>query len=346
MKRLGLLLAAVAVVLSANFAVAFDEILVSKMPVQKGSIVKMTPVEVTLAVNRQEKKFAVNKIVSINYDLEPLDLKTARRFVSGGQYDMALQKLGAINLPDISREEILADIAFYKAFANAKLALGGGDDSQKNDSIKEMVAFRSKYSNSYHYFEAVEALGDLAVGIGEFDKATAFYKLLGDNAPWASHKLRAKVLEGRAYQSQEKWAEALERYEMVLRVDSSIEGAEEQKLFAILGKAACLAATGKHAEGIKIVEDVVARGDPNDAALFANAYNTMGKCYQLSNKPKDALLAFLHTDILFYTAPEAHAEALSNLDTLWTQMGRPERALQARRVLKQRYPGSIWNKGN
>jgi tetratricopeptide (TPR) repeat protein len=344
MKRLGLLLAAVAVVLSANFAVAFDEILVSKMPVQKGSIVKMTPVEVTLDVQRREKKFPVNTIVSINFDLEPLDLKTARRYVSGGQYDMALQKLEAINLPDISREPILADIAFYKAYANAKLALGGGDKTQKNDAIREMVGFTSKHKeDNYHYFEAIEMLGDLAVGIGDFDRAIEQYVVVG-RAPWPSHKLRAKVLEGRAYESQEKWAEALERYELVLRVDSGIEGAEEQKLFAILGKAACLAATGKHEEGIKIVEEVVARGDPSDSALFANAYNTMGKCYQLSNKPKDALLAFLHTDILFYTAPEAHAEALSHLIDLWTQMDRPERALQARTVLKQRYPGSIWNK--
>lgn len=343
MKRLGLLLAVAVVGLSANFAVAFDEILVSKMPVQKGTITDMTAVEVTLDVNRRERKFDVNDIVSINYDLEPLDLKTARRFVGGGQYDMALEKLEDINQTEISRDYVLADVAFYAAFADAKLALAGGSKQDKSDAIRKMVAFTSKYPKNYHYFEAIEMLGDLAVGIEDYDQAINQYVIVG-KAPWASHKLRAKVLEGRAYEAQKNWVEAEKRYDMVLGVDSSIEGAEEQKLFAILGKAACMAATGRHKEGIKIVEDVVARGDPNDAALFAMAYNTMGKCYLLSNQPKDALLAFLHTDILFYTAPEAHAEALSNLDTLWTQLDRPERALRARTVLKQRYPGSKYNK--
>ncbi len=55
-------------------------------------------------------------------------------------------------------------------------------------------------------------------------------------------------------------------------------------------------------------------------------------------------LAFLHTDILFYGDPESHAEALYNLDKLWQQVDRPERALQCRNILKNQYPGSPWNK--
>jgi hypothetical protein len=68
----------------------------------------------------------------------------------------------------------------------------------------------------------------------------------------------------------------------------------------------------------------------------------MGQCYLKSNKPKDALLAYLHTDILFYGDPESHAEALYYLDKLWQQVDRPERALQARKLLQQRYRGSVW----
>ena len=341
MKKIGLGLPLVAAVLWVGVAAAFDEIQVAKRPVQKGTIVGMSPVEVTIDVNRRKMPFPVNEIVGISYDVEPLELKAARRFVEAGQFDMALDKLGEIDEAAISRDLVLQDIAYYKAFAAAKIALGGGGDP--NEAIQKMMAFYQKHNTNWHFFEAVETLGDLAVGIQRYDTAAKFYSEVA-KAPWPAYKLRAKVLEGRALQSQNKFAEALANFEAVLGVTATIEGADEQKLFAILGKAACLAATGKHAEGIQIVEDVIARGDPNDIALFANAYNTLGRCYLASNKPKDALLAYLHTDILFYGDPESHAEALAQLDKLWQQVDRPERALQCRNTLKQRYPGSSWNK--
>jgi tetratricopeptide (TPR) repeat protein len=341
MKKFNLGLPLIAALLWGGTATAFDEIMVAKRPVQKGTIVAMSPVEVTIDVNRRKIPCPVNEIVGINYDLEPLELKTARRFADGGQFDMAIEKLEGIDETAISRDLILQDIVFYKAYAAAKIALGGGGDP--NEAISKMMVFYQKYNSNWHYFRAVETLGDLAVGIRRYDTAAKFYSEVAQ-APWPSYKLRAKVLEGRALQSQNKYEEALANFNAVLGVTATIEGAEEQKLFAILGKAACLAATGKHAEGIQIVEDVIARGDPSDIALFANAYNTLGRCYQASNQPKDALLAYLHTDILFYGDPESHAEALSNLIKLWEQVDRPERALQCRNTLKQRYPGSPWNK--
>jgi tetratricopeptide (TPR) repeat protein len=292
-----------------------------------------------LDVNRRKIQFKVDQISGINFDLEPLELKTARRFATSGQFDMALEKLDEINEADIGREVILQDVAFYKAYANAKLALGGGGDPR--EAAKQMLDFYSKHKSNYHFYEAVEILGNLAVAIGNYPTAAKFFGEYGQ-APFATYKMRAKVLEGQALQAQNLPEDALKNFEAVLGVTQDIPGADEQKLFAILGKAACLAATGKHAEGIKIVEDIVARGDPSDIALFARAYNTMGQCYLKSNKPKDALLAYLHTDILFYGDPESHAEALYHLDKLWQQVDRPERALQARKLLQQRYRGSVW----
>lgn len=341
MKRHTLWLPLIIVLVGAGVAAAFDEIQVAKRPVQKGTIVEMSPTQVTIDVNRRKISFPVNEIVGISYELEPLELKTARRFVASGQFDMALDKLDDIDETAIGRDLILQDIAFYKAYATAKIALGGGGDM--NDAIAKMMDFYKNYSKNWHFLEAVETLGDLAVGIGRYDTAATFYGKIAE-APWKDYALRAKVLQGRAYQAQKVYDKALANYNQVLAETEDFPGAEEQKLFAVLGKAACLAATGQHEEGIQIVEQVIARGDPSDIALFANAYNTLGRCYLASNKPKDALLAYLHTDILFYGDPESHAEALAALDKLWTQVDRPERALQCRNILKQRYPGSHWNK--
>jgi tetratricopeptide (TPR) repeat protein len=339
MKRHSLWLAVITALLGTGYATAFDEIRVSGRPVQTGTIKSMSPTEVVLEANGRRTPYNVNEIVDISFDLEPLELKTARRLVGSGQYEMALGKLKAIDQASVSRDVILQDIAFYKAYAAAKLALGGGGN--KNEATAEMVAFWQNNKTNYHYFEAVETLGDLAVAISRYDTAAKFYAQLAD-APWGSHQLRALVLEGRALEAQNKHKEALPKYEKVLTARDDVPGAPEQKLFAVLGKAACLAAMKQYDDGIKIVQTVIDRGDPSDIALFARAYNTLGRCYLLSDRPKDALLAYLRTDILFYGDPESHAEALYHLNKLWQQVNRPERAREANNLLKERYGGSQW----
>ena len=66
------------------------------------------------------------------------------------------------------------------------------------------------------------------------------------------------------------------------------------------------------------------------------------RCHVASNKPKDALLAFLHVDVLYNTVPASHAEALAKLVPLWEAIGKPGRAREARQLLRERYPNSRW----
>ena len=49
------------------------------------------------------------------------------------------------------------------------------------------------------------------------------------------------------------------------------------------------------------------RGRPAQAA----AYNTLGDCLRAANRPKDALLAYLHTDLLYSKDKEEHPRASS-----------------------------------
>lgn len=170
MKRIGLFVAVVAVFLSANFAAAFDEVVVAKRTVLRGTILAMSPVEVTIDINRRKITLPVNEIVSIKYDREPLDLTTARRFVRSGEYNMALQRLNVIKEANIGRDLILADIAFYKVYANAKLALGGV--AGKVETGRDVRDFIEEYATNYHYFEALEVLGDLSMAAGSYTKAT------------------------------------------------------------------------------------------------------------------------------------------------------------------------------
>ena len=56
------------------------------------------------------------------------------------------------------------------------------------------------------------------------------------------------------------------------------------------------------------------------------------------------MLAFLHVDVLYFSVPEAHAEALANLVELWTELPNTERAVRARKILQEQYANSPWAK--
>ena len=90
------------------------------------------------------------------------------------------------------------------------------------------------------------------------------------------------------------------------------------------------------------MQDLINRNDPQDAALFARAYNALGRCYLKQGKTKEAVLALLHTDVLFSNEAEPQAEALYHLSKLWSEVNKSDRAAAARTTLRQRYAGSIW----
>jgi len=342
MIRLSLPATAVVLAAACTVTYAFDEIYVAGLPPQRGTIVEMSPTKVTIDIERRRKTFQVNEIKSIAFDLEPLELKAARGPVTSGQFEMALKKLDVIKEADVGRDIVLQDVKFYKAYCAARLALAGS--GEKKAAGAALDSFITEHPGNYHYFQAVETFGNLAVSVGSFEKAAESYAELA-KAPWPDYRLRATVAEGRALMAKggkDDYRAAYAKFQTVLDASGDIPGAQKQKNFATLGRAACLAATPKYAEGIKLVEKIIDKGDPEDITLFARAYNTLGTCYLKSDRPKDALLAYLHVDILFYGDPESHAEALFHLCDLWEKVGHPERAVKSRNLLRQRYPGSVW----
>ena len=82
--------------------------------------------------------------------------------------------------------------------------------------------------------------------------------------------------------------------------------------------------------------------DPKQTELFANAYNILGLCHQQAGEDLQAVLAFLHTDLLFSNQAAAHAEALYYLSQLWPKLDKNDRALEARTTLKSLYRNSVW----
>ncbi len=86
-----------------------------------------------------------------------------------------------------------------------------------------------------------------------------------------------------------------------------------------------------------MVREVIANSSPEDVALNAQAYNALGGIYRKSHKTDDALLAFLHVELLYPSIPKERIEALENLKDLWTDKQRPNRARETERILRDEY---------
>lgn len=311
---------------------------------ESGEVSDMTPLEVTL--NRGapgSKKIPVNQIKSILFDSEPAELAQVRVNVANGGYTKALQLLEKIDATQVKRDLIKQDLEFYQAYIAAKLAMGG--EGEIIDAGRRLNTFVRSYPNSYHYLEASEVMGDMLMASGRFEPAQKQYAELA-KAPWPDYKIRAAVATGRAFQALNKHTEAIQQFDAALAIaDDGAADAQTQKQAATLGKAVSLADTAKVDEAVGIIEKIIENSDPQQKELQARAYNALGNCYEKGKKDKDALMAFLHVDVLYNTVPDSHAEALSHLVPLWKAVGQEERSREAREQLQQKYATSRWTKG-
>jgi tetratricopeptide (TPR) repeat protein len=293
----------------------------------------------------KEESLAPNEIDSIRFSGEPAQLLLIRNQVSSGAYDNALKALDKIDAASQSRSEVKQDIAWLRAYCNAQMAFGGG--ATIADAYKLVNAFIKENSNSYHFYPAHELAGDLLLAAGKFKDALGQYEAL-KKSPLEAYKMLASIHLGRAKLAEKNYADALTDFDQALALaDKADDAAESQKLAAMLGKATCLAETNKPDEGVKLVEEVLGKlSSPEEQAdLHGRAYVSLGNCYRkLPNHTKQALLAYLHVDVLFSANPQTHAEALWNVAALYAQLGQVDRAVEATNLLKERYPNSPWAK--
>ena len=340
--KLSLAFFAVAVVVSASsVALAADRVRTIQRTLT-GKVIEMSALEVTIEKSSARTPVAVNEIVSITWDGEPAMVGTARAAMAAGRYEDALESIKKVKTDELKRLEVLQEVEFLKALASARLALAGNGDVGEAESL--MLAFGKKYSQNYHYLEACEYLGDLLVAKGLPDRAEGFYGQLA-KVPWPAYKMKAGVKIGKAQLAQGKAEDALKSFQAVLDDPTQDEAADRRRLAATLGKARCLAAAAKHDEAIAMIDGVIAQADPEQVELLAETYNALGLAHRQAGRNKDAILAFLHVDLLYFQAPAEHITALKNLIQLWNEAQKPERADKAVEILKERYNDTTQQKG-
>lgn len=324
---------------SASPASAIDRVKLLAGNQATGTITEITPTQVVVELGATRREHPVNEIATITFDEEPNELTQARFAIEAGRYADAATLLGKIKVAALKRPAIVADVEFYKAIAAARAALTG--HGSVADAGRALVAFERAHPDSFHYFEACEALGDLLTLANLPDRAESYYAKLAA-APWPAYKMRAGVLQGRALVGQKKFDQAVTRFDDVLATSATGEEADALKRAATLGKAEAQAGSGQFDQAISAVEAIIAQADPENQELHARAYNVLGTCYKAAGKNQEALLAFLHVDLLYSRFPMQHAEALANLAALWSQLDKADRAAEAQTTLLEKYPQSTW----
>lgn len=318
-----------------------DQLFTSTGATVNGQVVATTPIQVTMEVQGNKRVVKVNQIRRLAFGGEPTAMNTGRARILAGKIESGYNELQRVDPASIKRDIVRRDLQFYLAYCEGRLALSIGGDKAK--ATQSMLAFVRAAPQSQHFFEAAELLGDLAVSRQDYASAVRYYGSISSRAPFVDYKMRALISEARAFVQQGQFADAQAKFEEVLGIESGTAEARRQKRFAEIGVARCLAETASPEEALRRIEKIIADNDAADGELFGRAYNAQGDCYRKAGKKKEALMAYLHVDVLFYADPDVHAEALYRLVKLWSTLNNPDRANAAKGVLDGRYAGSVWS---
>lgn len=311
-----------------------------------GEIIVVGPADVEIRDARtgEPARVTIDRIAAVEFGGEPEGLRTARNLLRRRDAAGALDEVGAIAQVELdgASDNVLADVAFVKAAAAARLATTSG--TGLDAAARDLRGFVAAHARSHHVFPAHELLGDLLVRAGRFDEATTAYAALERGPP--ALKVRAALATAGALFEQERYPEAEREFAAAAAIPLAPDdrAAARQRREAQAGRARCLARQGRAADAASLVESLIRAADPDDREHLGRAYAVLGEAYRAADREQDALIAFLTVDLVYNTASDTHAEALYNLVQLWQKAQNPERSRAARQALESAYPESRWTR--
>lgn len=331
-----IVIAFIASLWSSSASAQLDRIYPTTGSAITGSITDVRRDGVVVKVGSSTQNVRVDQIRKINFEGDPPRLTRGRDLAVDGQLQSALDELKQIDLDSIRRDHIAADAVFYRAANEARLALSGQGDKQA--AVKALRGFAQRFPQSWHFYEAAELLGDLAVASGSPEAASRFYASLGGSSV-PSIKLRAVYRLAIAELRQGNLQEAIAGLDKVIGANVEAADANRLKTLARAQRALARAQDGDGQQALSEIDQMIAEMNPDDNEVAARIYNARGAAHEALGNDEAALLDYLHTHLLFSNVADAHAEALTHMVRLWPKVGKPERATEARQELQTRYPG-------
>lgn len=300
----------------------------------KGTIQAETPTEVKIA----GRSVPVDQIDSIEYDGLTQSYAQARIRETTGNLAEAADLYGrAATEAGAAKPLIARDAQFKKARLIADLALA--DPARATEAIGLLDQFNRQHANSRQLGPSLELLARLHLAKGDNDRAEKALAELG-KLKWAEP--RASILQARVLARRGKYDEAIGRFDSLL---AAAPKESAQRRDALLGKAEALAGQKKFAEAEGVVRSLIQAAGPEDLEAQAAAHNALGDLLRQAGKPKDALIEYLHTDILYPKDREQHPRALAQIVELCRELKFEDQARDAAERLKQDYPTSPYAAG-
>ncbi len=289
-----------------------------------GSVTEESPAEVVIGTN----KVPVPEVESVDYNGSPPALTVAEQNERGGKFPEALAKY-----------QEAVDAAAEKPFIAQAIQMRRLDllaATNPTEAIKGLDAFTRSNPKSRHRGPALLLLIRLSLEARDYAHAETAATALKD-VPWA--KERAEVAKGRILTARGKAAEAVA---LLKPITGTVAADTPAGRDARLALAEALAADKNFPEAEAAAREVIQAAQPEDALAQAPAYNTLGDVLRAAGRPKDALFAFLHTDLLYARNKDEHPRALAAIAQISRAMNRADRATEAVDRLKQDYPTSPW----
>ena len=277
-------------------------------------------------------------IQKVSYGKEPLEVGRARGQMESGRYSDAIEELKKVKVNVETNVE--QEIDFIRAYSTAQISLRGGNVTPKSaaSTVKEFIA---KNPNSFHLVPAKDQFARLAFAAGLPQVAEAQFKKL-QSSQWLEYKLKGHFHAGQMQIQLGKLDEAESSFKAIGGVESNDNMSQTYKLLAQCELAKINGLKGNADAAQKQLEAIIKQENSDNKKLFAHLYNALGAVHQKAGRLKEAARAYLHTELLFASETEAHAEAVYHLALIWPKLEDTDRANRARDLLKQRYRNSFW----
>ncbi len=311
--------------------------LVNGSPV-RGTIQTFTAEKIVVSTNDGNKDVFPWNVRSIRYSGQN-DLMRAITAFNDERFKACFDRIESITEAP-SRPLIKHELDFYKAMSAAKIALQGG--SVTSDSAARLVSeFMKTHPQSFRTYEILDTFGDLALFGGRLDAAIKQYEKTA-NGSWPKYRFLAKLKIGKAKLYAGDFPGAIEAFREAEKSENTDDSAQQIKLIAKCLQAQALGMSGDVEGGKRLALSVIKNESSKNVELYAYAYNALGACHQQAGETKQAIRAYLRTDLLFNLNPESHSEALFQLGKLWETAERTDRANRARQKLSELYRNTYW----
>ncbi len=260
----------------------------------------------------------VEQIESISYTGQPGSMGTAQINEKNNDFVNALAQYKKAVTDAGTAQPLVAEAAQYGQAAML-VELAKGDATRLDEALTQLDAFTRTHPRSRNLGPALESLARLAPSKGDTARADQALTSLAA-VPWAAD--RAQVLKAKVLVKKGQNDQALKMLDQII---ATAPQGSSRRLEARLARAETLAASQKFAEAEAAVREVIKETPPEKADVQALAHNTLGDCLRAGGKLKDALLAYLHTDILYDKDKEEDARALFQIAQLWRKLNQSER---------------------